>query len=128
MEMTFGDKLRLHRLMKKMSRAELARRFNIAETTLAGYERDEREPKMKLIVEFAEFFGVTTDYLMGSVVVSEDTKQVLAMIDMKDYKSLKSVKFMIDGRELSDAEFRWMIDTVQRMRDIQRQMKSPEEE
>jgi transcriptional regulator with XRE-family HTH domain len=29
------------------------------------YERDEREPPLDLIRKFADFFGVTTDYLFG---------------------------------------------------------------
>ena len=48
-----------------MTQIDLADRFNLGESTIGMYERDEREPSFEFVRQLADFFNVTTDNLLG---------------------------------------------------------------
>lgn len=114
---TFGERLKLHRLLKKMSRAEFGKHFGLAENTIANYERGEREPNISLLIQFSEFLGVTTDYMLGKVNLVDSAK-FLSMIDLSDAEILQKCKLMLDGRALSDEEAKWFISMVRSHRNL----------
>lgn len=60
-----GDTLKALRKEKGLTIAESAERFGVAPRTYSSYEAGEREPNISLINQFADFYGVTTDYLLG---------------------------------------------------------------
>ncbi len=53
------------RQQKGLSQAELARLLGIGQSTIAMYEKNKRLPEYHLLVRLADFFGVSTDYLLG---------------------------------------------------------------
>lgn len=63
--MTFGKRLRFLRKRRNLTQKDLADRFNVGESTIGMYERDEREPSFEFVKQLADFFNVTTDYLLG---------------------------------------------------------------
>jgi transcriptional regulator with XRE-family HTH domain len=63
--MTFGARLRELRQNKGMTQAELAKALALGESTISFYEADRREPDYQTLNAVADFFGVTTDYLLG---------------------------------------------------------------
>ncbi len=63
--MTFADRLVFLRQKKGLTQVELAKEMNITRSALSLYELGKREPDFALLSRFAEFFNVTTDYLMG---------------------------------------------------------------
>jgi transcriptional regulator with XRE-family HTH domain len=114
---TLGDRLKLHRLMKKLSRVDFGKVFNLAETTIANYERNEREPNIKTIKQFADFFGVTTDYLLGHAPLSESAT-FFSMLDLTNEEIMSRCKLMLDGKEISEQEAFIFISTVRSLRDL----------
>lgn len=48
-----------------MTQKEAAKAFGLNAVTYLHYEKDQREPPLKLLAEFAQFYGVTVDYLIG---------------------------------------------------------------
>ncbi|MDC0763466.1 helix-turn-helix transcriptional regulator [Brevibacillus sp. AG] len=62
---SFGMRLRELREGKDLSQEELGAKFGLGKVTISGYELSKRQPTLELIVGFAEFFGVSTDYLLG---------------------------------------------------------------
>lgn len=63
--MVLGDRLRKLREKRELSQYELARRLGIARTTYQGYEMGAREPDYETLQKIADFFDVSTDYLLG---------------------------------------------------------------
>lgn len=53
------------RLEHDISRSDLAESLGISLSALGNYERGERVPDADLVVKFARYFSVTTDYLLG---------------------------------------------------------------
>ncbi|HHX51522.1 MAG TPA: helix-turn-helix transcriptional regulator [Clostridia bacterium] len=63
--MSLGKRLKKLRTEKEISQEKLAEIIGISRSTLSMYELDKREPDVANIVKFADFFGVSTDYLLG---------------------------------------------------------------
>lgn len=61
----FGQRLRELRKQRKLTAKQFGEKFNLAESTISGYETGARKPDIELIRSFAKFFSVTTDYLLG---------------------------------------------------------------
>lgn len=61
----FGKKLKALRTKRKISQKEFGKLFGLAESTIGMYERDERRPDFELLNKFADYFEVSTDYLLG---------------------------------------------------------------
>jgi len=60
-----GKRLKKLREEKGLSQIELGKILNIANSTLSMYESNSRQPDYNTLQKLANFFGVTTDYLLG---------------------------------------------------------------
>ncbi len=60
-------KFRLKELRKKkhISQLKLAMDLNMNQNTISRYENMEREADYETLCRFADYFGVTLDYLLG---------------------------------------------------------------
>lgn len=69
---TFGKKL--HSLMKenKITQQELAERLNVRRGSVSNWVTDRRVPDNNTIVELANIFNVTTDFLLGNENIKDD--------------------------------------------------------
>jgi len=61
----FGENLAKLRKEKKLSQYELAEKMNFSRGKIANYEQGTRQPDFETLQMFADFFDVTTDYLLG---------------------------------------------------------------
>lgn len=60
-----GEKIAEQRKKLGLSQEELAEKLNISQKSISKYELGNRKPQYKVLVRMAEYFGVTTDYLLG---------------------------------------------------------------
>src|SRR5262249_10254568 len=69
----FGDKLRALRLQRNLTQLELARQLGLArQGYISNLEVGRKAPSLDLVVQIADLFGVTTDYLLSDVVSLEE--------------------------------------------------------
>lgn len=61
----FGDVLKELRVNNKMTQSELANILNVSTSTIGMYEQNRRDPDTKTVNKIADYFEVTTDYLLG---------------------------------------------------------------
>ncbi|WHY76266.1 helix-turn-helix transcriptional regulator [Neobacillus sp. WH10] len=61
----FGERLRKLRRDRGMEVKDLAFKLSLAPTTIYGYENGSRGPDVDILKVIADFFNVTTDYLLG---------------------------------------------------------------
>lgn len=61
----FYERLKDLRNEKNVSQKTVANALGISITCYAGYEQGYREPDLKTLVRLADYFDVTTDYLLG---------------------------------------------------------------
>lgn len=60
-----GDRLKRLRLEKKLTQEELGKKINVTKVSISGYENGNRTPDTETLQKLADFFNVTTDYLLG---------------------------------------------------------------
>ncbi|MBE6552554.1 MAG: helix-turn-helix transcriptional regulator [Ruminococcaceae bacterium] len=89
----FGDKLKTLRTEAGMTQTELAKRLSITKSVVSYYELQERTPSPDVLIQLADIFHVTTDYLLG--------------IDHKK---------MIDVSDLSDEDMHFLLITIETLR------------
>lgn len=63
------------RLINNMTQLELAARLNYSDKTISKWERAESSPDISVLVEIADLFGVTLDYLVKSENIDEAVKE-----------------------------------------------------
>ena len=63
--MNLGQRLRQLRIEKNMTQAQLAKQFNLAESTISLYENNKRSPDYDVLQEMSHYFNVSTDFLLG---------------------------------------------------------------
>lgn len=63
--MNLGEILKDLREEKSLSQLELAKQLGIDNSTVGKYELNQREPKLWVLCKYADFFGVSLDYLAG---------------------------------------------------------------
>jgi transcriptional regulator with XRE-family HTH domain len=68
---TFGDRLKALRIERNLLQSEFGEIIGermgtkrISPSAVGSYERNEREPSYAILCEFADFFGVSLDYLL----------------------------------------------------------------
>lgn len=61
----FGQNLAKLRKERKLSQYDLAEKMNFSRGKIANYEQGTRQPDFETLQMFADYFNVTTDYLLG---------------------------------------------------------------
>lgn len=76
--MLIGNTLKKLRESRKLTVEQVTKYLSISTSSYRKYEYNEREPSTDIIVELADFYGVTTDYLLGR----EPQKNPIAMLNL----------------------------------------------
>lgn len=63
------------RLLNNMTQMELAEKLNYSDKTISKWERAESSPDIAVLVEIAELFGVSLDYLVRPENIEEAVKE-----------------------------------------------------
>ena len=85
--MLLGDRLKKLRGEKGISQLELAKVLNISNVMLSRYEKNKRSPDYETLSKLADYYEVSTDYLLGRTDIHNHKE--LWMADPKmQYESL----------------------------------------
>lgn len=106
--MTLGQTISSLRELRGLSQAQLAKKLNIGTSTLGMWETDKRKPNPDALVSIANYFNVSTDYLLGNTASERGSAPEWAT--EQDKKDLR--KFLEDnansmtygGEELTNEE------------------------
>lgn len=63
--MGFGNRLKELRQQKGLTQADLANILNLGPTAISNYEANRNEPTFEKLLQLAEYFEVSCDYLLG---------------------------------------------------------------
>lgn len=76
-----GDVIKKERTKKDITQSELAKAIGVSPSTIGMYEQNRRQPDTESIIKIADYFNVTTDYLLGI----EDVETIAAHHDGEKY-------------------------------------------
>jgi transcriptional regulator with XRE-family HTH domain len=102
------------RKSKKWSMQEVADRLGIAKSTYAGYESGYREPSLQALIQLANLFDTTVDYILNRVNEKYPKFELIDVLNDGD-RSLS-----LDGIPLSDEELCDFIAFIRVKRDVTR--------
>lgn len=111
MDINVGERIRIHRLVNKLTRGNLAKLCNVSESSIAMYERAEREPGIDVLKILALRFNVTLDYLCGASNFEGDSV-VFSSLDLTDDEFVVKFRLLLDGSRISKEELSWMVALV----------------
>lgn len=92
----FAQRLVYLREQKGISQQELADNLNITRQSLSLYEKAERTINIELLAKIADFFNVSTDYLMGRTDIpsmNEDIQTACKVTGLSD-EAIKNLKWI----------------------------------
>jgi len=92
--MELNERIRQLRLQHNLTAKKLSEIFNVSESTISFYENGKRTPKKDLILEMADYFNVSTDYLLGKSNVP-NTEYLPIYQKQNSYDISKELKKMI---------------------------------
>jgi len=97
-----GERLKSLRIEQKKTQQEMADTFGIARGTYAHYEINRREPDNATLTKLADYFNVTTDYLLGRS--KNRTTQQSSLTDIPAAALLPRIMEKYDQMHLSSEE------------------------
>lgn len=103
-----GRRMKDKRKSMGYTQKEVADKIGIARTTYAMYESENRDPDTKTLENLADFYGVSTDYLLG-----RDVPEWASQDDVIELQTLleENVNMAYGGESLTEEE-------KQRVKDI----------
>jgi transcriptional regulator with XRE-family HTH domain len=121
----FAERLKHLRESRNISREEFAKKFGLAVNTIAMYETSRREPNLEKLNQFATFFSVSLDYLVGRTddPVKEYkpiTRELLELLHLTDDELYSLGPHTLDGKVLSREDFKTLITAVRLRRELDR--------
>jgi len=61
----FAERIKILRLEKKLTQIEFAKKLNMSNGTIGSWETGAVLPSVSVLIKIADFFEVSTDYLLG---------------------------------------------------------------
>lgn len=90
--MVFGERIKELRLEHKWTQEYVCEKLNISSGALSRYETSMYEPKsLELVKDFADLFGVTTDYLLGKSDIRDPQQVNLDDMDIAFASGIKGL-------------------------------------
>lgn len=104
---TFADRLTKLRENTGKKRQEVADELEISRASLEYYEKGKRKPDIEVLAKIAEYYKVSTDYLLGLSIASTTDKDVQFICDYtglseKSVDVLHKIALQANGNLISD--------------------------
>jgi|GEM_PF-187514 len=141
---TFGERLKKLRRSQKVKQKTLADHLKIAMSTLSQYENNKRHPNFNILIEIANYFSVSTDYLLGVEdqkiaqlaqnieiidasledpvsyydLIQQITEHLVIIRNNEDQKSLQILHNLYDAISKIGRDYTYDTDTYENIEDI----------
>lgn len=114
LKMSFSERLKQLRTSRGMTQEALAQALNIPSSNIRRYESDhEGVPRKERLETFADFFGVSIDYLMGRVddekkVLSHGANELFDIIELSEDDAIQKIMktFNYKGKPITEDQAR----------------------
>lgn len=103
--------LRLEMLRKELglSQEEFAKKLNMTQQRISAYEKEKREPDIETIKQFADFFNVSIDFLLG--------KSDIRNLESIKKNKLNNIELDISGLDEEDLkEIQKQVDYIKKLK------------
>ena len=119
----FSKRLKMLRIDRKLTMKELAaalrQKYNIEISygSIANYERCHRVPTLNVLVDISDFFGVSSDFLLGKT--DEKNAKVLQTSIYDNNNTKHEVKIAVDkDSKLADMPLKDVVKLVKELQEL----------
>ena len=120
------NRLKEIRKEKNISQEELAQTFKITQQAISAYENGSRDPDSEMLVKLADYFNVSTDYLLGRTDIKKPADLIQDAIkddpelgafwdEMKERESLQLL--FKQAKKLDDKDIKQIIRIIKAIED-----------
>lgn len=89
--MTFGEKLKLLRYERGLTQDDIGYLLNVTKSCISCYENGTRQPSVDILLELADYFQVSIDFLIGKgEYESKDNRKV--RLTLKDIALINELR------------------------------------
>lgn len=110
---TFGERLRDLRMNRNLHQSQLGEILGLSPSAIGSYERNLREPAYKHLVEMADLFSVSVDYLLCR------TDEPLTVEEFKKLDT-RELRQLLNDYDVSVASYRLQESDKNRLYDVAR--------
>lgn len=86
-----GERLRLLREKQGKQQIEIADALGISRVTYNRYEKENREPNLETLIKIADYFSVTTDFLLGIKNEKQHLLNIYFSLSQEDKNTVLSI-------------------------------------
>jgi len=102
-EMSFAQNLKQIRTERNMTQEELAKLLNISRPTVAGYEAKNKQPDYDKLLQIADIFEVSTDYLLGRSLSAKSNKH-MEYLTQDEHKTIADYRLLSEENQIRISE------------------------
>lgn len=111
-----SERLKYLRREKKLSQAALAEAIGVGQSSIASYERDERKPSYEVLCLLADYFDVSTDYLLGRTDVPHMYSHGVVDVQGDSWQIFSNTKDLSpEGREQVERQIQGAVEDDQQV-------------
>lgn len=83
----FANRFKNLRQSKELNQVQLAEKLGVKKQSISNWENDNIMPSVEMLVKIADFFHVSTDYLLGR---DEKAENAIQLLDLSGLTPLQS--------------------------------------
>ena len=117
-----GDTLKRLRNLKNITSEELCSQIGIKSGSYRNYERNDRKPDYETLIKLADFYGVTTDYLLGrpdAKPPADPVEEFVDKVQMQEQEQIILKKWLALDEKQRRAVYDFMVDIVHECESVQ---------
>lgn len=85
-----NENIKKLRILRSMSQVELAKALHVSKQCVSNWENDNIQPSIEMLIKIAEFFDVSTDYLLDL-----DNRKAITIEGLTD-SQIEHIKLIIE--------------------------------
>lgn len=91
----FASRIKYLRLSKALNQVQLAESLGVKKQSISNWENDNIMPSVEMLIRIADFFNVSTDYLLGREIPQPENLQMLDITGLSPQQA-EHIQFLID--------------------------------
>lgn len=119
------ERLKILRKEKGLTQNQMGEILKIASTTYNGYEKGNSQPSNDMLLSLANFFDVTTDYILGNIdsKLSPDELLLVSELELTNEELMRKYIITVDHEELPVETLLQIIDAARTLKNLAETMK-----
>lgn len=86
-----GYRIRTQRICKGITQKQLSEDLGISISSVSMYEAGNRRPEYEVLVKLADYFGVSTDYMIKGTLAERTQSDIFSSLNLEDSTNVDKV-------------------------------------